>query len=99
MSSGSEFLCRRCCRYRLHLLVTRGALLRLRHSRHLLHLHVSSGALLRLRRSRDILLHLRVVSDNNCEIFQFATVYVDQREPYSRLLHDICLFLGVLSLM
>ena len=62
-------------------------------------LHVASGAVLRLRPSRHILLHLRVVSDNNCEILQFAAVYLDPREPCSRLLHDICLFLGILSLM
>ena len=47
----------------------------------------------------QILQHLRVISDNNCEILQFDTVYLDPRESCSRLLHDIFLFLGILSLM
>ena len=64
-----------------------------------LHLHVTSSALFRLRRNRHILLHLCVVCDHNCEILQFATIYLDPRKPCSRLLNDICLFLGIFSLM
>ena len=80
MSSGNEFLSRRCSRRRPHL-------------------HVTSGAVLRLRGSGRISLHLCVVSDINCEILQLGTIYLDPREPCSRLLHDSCLFLGILSHM
>ena len=89
-----------CTRCILQLNVNGNGLVLRCYSRRLLRLHVTSSALLRLCRSR-CLLHLRFVSDNKFEVLKLAAVFLDLHELClrSRLLHGMCLFLGIFRFM